>query len=1131
MKRFYFTIICAVLSLSGCVTPPDSGLDTDTPGRTTLTAKMSHLQLNHGEAVLEGTLDHTWTKEMHIGAFGAEGGENAKYTLYNAYDNTTEGLFYGAEIKGDVYAYYPYSKDVTASGSKLALTLPDTQTYNSELIAQYEQNNKLFVAKSKDGDLVFEHIYGCLAVEVVGDYNITKLKLTSDNEALAGRIAVDYENDMESSAIARSLYELTLDCGDGVATSAEIPTKFFFLLPAGTYTSLGLEVTTPEGTLSKKLMGAYTVKRFNSVSLEESMATTVVSANFAELAIDGNAGTQLWKAGSEIGVFSDNSLNTKYLMITEGNKAEASFIGLESKGAVTAYYPYSAQAELNEGLLTLVAKNTQKYDADMLAQFTANNPFMIATAEEGAPLKFDYVMGVLGMRVAANMKIKYIEVSSSKALAGKLVIDTKNGYLCSEAVSGSKKTVTLDASAVLPAVQLEEPMTFYLSLPVGEYDDLQITVTSDDGESLVKSISEKVTIAPLDLANIADEITYQTIDVTLESVEGGKKAWAEGDQVVVYNSLRSKMLTSDILSAAGSLSNRVVTAGTPDEPCNLVYPASAVRDLNGIATLVYPSVQNYNGESIAEVSQIYVGKSVDGKSQLSLATSILGVTVVANYDATIYGIEVESKDRPLAGTAEIDMSYEDEPLVVFTAAEYKVKLVLPEPVTISNGSAKTFYLAVPTASYSASSLNIKVDASQGAAAVANSATIITTRALSSETEVQTIKCTNLTEGGKYANTFVMPNRKGWYMFDARSKGGYTHDEDGGALITDTAIAGTLFELNSGMISKVNTCNGGKSVSFYYDGSVGNASIVTIDNGMVLWAWYLWCPGEGQPEDFVYGSNTYFDRSLGALDVPKSKAEMEAMNDEKFLRSGGMLFQWGRPSPFPYAINNTNEAYANRLGYAGANAPTYYYPSAGLISVGTYGAAATGANAAKVQTVFRSEVSVLYTSNAAATKQPLLIGYEKNANNQRRYCEVWNGDVKHQDACWNYSHEKNKQYDPCPYGYEVPETKLMAADFLAFYSVNVATAHLVDQAAGVFRGGYYLEYNGKFLWHPVAGVRYGYGLWGHLSSPNANIIGSTTDSNDHIRMWWSHNSTGSTAANINNNNWAPSLAAPVRCIKK
>jgi hypothetical protein len=52
----------------------------------------------------------------------------------------------------------------------------------------------------------------------------------------------------------------------------------------------------------------------------------------------------------------------------------------------------------------------------------------------------------------------------------------------------------------------------------------------------------------------------------------------------------------------------------------------------------------------------------------------------------------------------------------------------------------------------------------------------------------------------------MPNKKGWYMFDAKIKGGYDNDEDGRAVISEKSIAGTLFELNSGMISQVGICN-------------------------------------------------------------------------------------------------------------------------------------------------------------------------------------------------------------------------------------------------------------------------------------------------------------------------------------
>ena len=58
-------------------------------------------------------------------------------------------------------------------------------------------------------------------------------------------------------------------------------------------------------------------------------------------------------------------------------------------------------------------------------------------------------------------------------------------------------------------------------------------------------------------------------------------------------------------------------------------------------------------------------------------------------------------------------------------------------------------------------------------------------------------------------------------------------------------------------------------------------------------------------------------------------------------SGGMLYQWGRPSPFPYAKNYTNEAWGTRLGQSAENTPAYHYPSADLITVGGTGGAGGG----------------------------------------------------------------------------------------------------------------------------------------------------------------------------------------------
>ena len=866
---------------------------------------------------------------------------------------------------------------------------------------------------------------------------------------------------------------------------------------------------------------------------EEQMASGTIVANFETLSI-GEA-TEVeprkWGEGAALGIFSADSKNTKYAIEASSvGSAEAQFVGAAATGAVVAYYPYAAQATLNEGKLQLIADSKQLYNADLLTQFAQSTPFMVAAAEEGEKLSFEYVMGVLGLNIKANVKIKYVEVSSSKALAGKLIVDTANGYLCSAAESGSKNTITLDASAVLPEATLDAPQKMYLSLPAGEYDDLYIAVTAENGDVLAKTISEKITIQRMNLATLAEDITYQTIDVTLEEVDYAKTAWAADDKVAIYSEIRGKGIVSELLSAVGSKKNTIIVVGTPEEPYNLAYPASAVKSLDTKAVVEFPAEQKYNGEAVATASQIYVGRNNNVQGELKLLSSVFGVTIMANYDCKVNRIVLSSKNYILSGVAEVDMAYENEPTVLFTDGEKSVKLVMEEPVEIANGASKTFYFALPVGTYEAEDLTVSVDASLGAVVSSVATQLPALRAGYNETALATIKCTNLTEGGKYANCFVMPNKKGWYMFDAKIKGGYDNDEDGNAVISENTIAGTLFELNKGMITEVAICNNNQSVSFYYDGSVGNASIVTIEGGMVLWAWHLWCPGERQPKTVVYGENTYMDRNLGSLRVPESQAEMEAMTDADMLASGGMLYQWGRPSPFPYVTtyDPDPEAWATRMGQTtNNNTPDYNYPSADLITKGSY--SSTGASSSKPTKLFSSQIDVLWNTNAAATKSPLLLGCMKNDASNRKWNSEWSMDVSHAKASWNYSDESHKQYDPCPYGYELPTSDQLAADVTAFFSVNNSAPYLVDQPKGVFKGGYFLQHEGSFHWWPVSGLRYNYGLWGTLKSPNSNVCGASTSSSKKPFIYV--NTQLGSARTVNTGNFAPCTAMAVRCVKK
>lgn len=898
------SLLSVSLFLTGCVSP-EEGLEQRPPleGRTVLTAEIPPLKITRGlDAPLQSTDEHAWDAQMHLGVFDAQGSQNVKYSLFKVSEGAAEGKFYGTEVKGNVYAYYPYDEEITADASKLSFPLEPVQAYNPDVLSQFKRYSRYHVAMTADNHLEFSHLYGVLGFRVKGNFNILSVRISSESQPLAGRVAFDFENDMQAHPAAGSEYALTIDCGEGVATTEENPTIVYALLPAATYGSLTVEVVT------------------------------------------------------------------------------------------------------------------------------------------------------------------------------------------------------------------------------------------DIEDKIVRELAGDIVVGRMSLDDLDENIAYETVDISLENVAVAKSAWEEGDKVVIYSLSRDKSQIVDLYRAAGGLDNSILAIGNSTEQYSVVYPASAVQQMGQKATVLFPTEQAYSENGICAASQIYAGRCEEGKGDMYLVTSILGVNITAPEDCSVSEVKLTSKSAALAGVFEIDMEYTDKPIAVAKQGSNTLTLVLDSPVNLQANTPKTFYFAVPAGTYAAEDLVVEVNSSLGVPFEVMTSDVTTSRAAVTDAPSITLNITDLTAGNGYANCFVLPNQKGWYSFAAKIKGGYDKDEDGNGICTPTSVAGTLFELNSGMISNVKLCDNASRVSFYYDGSIGNASIATIERGdnaeykgMVLWTWHLWCPGDGQPEDVVYGSNTYMDRNLGALYVPRSKAEMEAMTDAVNLASGGMLYSWGRPSPFPYPNAYTAEGWASRMGEASnTTTPAYYYPSASLITRSSYGAESNQSKT--VCTKFTSVNEVSFSTAAAATKQPLQIGYHANSNDNRYWCKSWLYDVKSEKASWNYSYEKNKQYDPCPYGYELPVTDVIVADLKSFYSANNAKAYLVEKGK-CFKGGYYLEKDGKFLWHPVVGLRYSYGLWDDRDSNSSNLAGATTSESANYLLWCTGTGSGARTLGTTDNTWNPATATSVRCVKK
>ena len=146
---------------------------------------------------------------------------------------------------------------------------------------------------------------------------------------------------------------------------------------------------------------------------------------------------------------------------------------------------------------------------------------------------------------------------------------------------------------------------------------------------------------------------------------------------------------------------------------------------------------------------------------------------------------------------------------------------------------------------------------------------------------------------------------------------------------------------------------------------GNASIaVRNSKDVILWSWHIWCAEEGWT-DQVYPNNagTMMDRNLGATSATPGD-----------VGAFGLLYQWGRKDPF--------------MGSCAKS--------------GTTLAASTGS----WSTVSGSK-NLAYAEENPTTYVTPTYSYD--------WC-YQNGE----DYAFRWQENKKSLYDPCPYGYRVPD---------------------------------------------------------------------------------------------------------------
>ena len=243
MKRLFtiITIIWVAVSCGTKLSLPDDPQLSQT-GRYEFSAQVASLS----EALV-------WTEGKAIGVYGTQKGVNAKYVPYNEFHGQS-GLvkLYGAEVDGDLVAYFPYCEEGYAAVGEAKCPYKSVQQYYPSAAEHYAANVVL-AAKESDGMFDFVHRAGLLRFEVDVDFDgeVKGIQLVSGMNVLCGNFPLEAEDEVSEGEKVVTVRGMGKQAG-----------KFdvWVVLPAGSYETLQVVVVTDQTNLTKPVNGVVPVR-------------------------------------------------------------------------------------------------------------------------------------------------------------------------------------------------------------------------------------------------------------------------------------------------------------------------------------------------------------------------------------------------------------------------------------------------------------------------------------------------------------------------------------------------------------------------------------------------------------------------------------------------------------------------------------------------------------------------------------------------------------------------------------------------------------------------------------------------------------------------------------------------------
>lgn len=207
---------------------------------------------------------------------------------------------------------------------------------------------------------------------------------------------------------------------------------------------------------------------------------TFFEADFDDVTLDEDGAQQLWKKGVGIGVYGSVQGNNEEYTLKKAfdGKPSGEFYGPKVSGdLIMAYYPYSEDFSLFDGMLMYSLSPLQEFDGDtsIYDQFLNYAGYAYAFSEDGGRLKFGYASGVLTVevRLSAIETVTGIELSAQAPIAGIGGVSVDRSVRLSE--SGAR-TIVLDCGEGLLSQEGGAYVKFPIVMPAGEYEGATITL-------------------------------------------------------------------------------------------------------------------------------------------------------------------------------------------------------------------------------------------------------------------------------------------------------------------------------------------------------------------------------------------------------------------------------------------------------------------------------------------------------------------------------------------------------------------------------------------------------------------------------------------------------------------------------